>query len=68
MGYVIRFTCPSCSAENVIVSKTPMDHFRETHRASCKRCRKRVTILTPYANNKMDYFQIPAPDKGSSAE
>ncbi|PKL64735.1 MAG: hypothetical protein CVV32_06525 [Methanomicrobiales archaeon HGW-Methanomicrobiales-3] len=46
-GYVIRFTCPVCTAENLIVNKTPRDHFKETRDASCTRCRKRSTILTP---------------------
>jgi len=46
-GYVIRFTCPSCTAENIIVNKTPRDHYKETRDASCTRCRIRSTILTP---------------------
>ncbi len=46
-GYVIRFTCPVCAFENLIVNKTPRDHFKETRDASCTHCRKRSTILTP---------------------
>jgi len=46
-GYVIRFTCPECAFENLIVNKTPRDHFKETRDASCTHCRKRSTILTP---------------------
>ena len=57
-GYVIRFTCPACHSENIIVSKTPRDHFKETHNASCKKCRKRSVILTPYTNNKMEYYPV----------
>jgi transcription elongation factor Elf1 len=46
-GYIIRFTCPLCAAENLIVNKTPRDHYKETRDASCSRCRKRSTVLTP---------------------
>ncbi|HSA38677.1 MAG TPA: hypothetical protein P5013_07305 [Methanoregula sp.] len=46
-GYVIRFTCPTCSSESVIVSKTPRDHFRETRVVSCRHCRTHLTVLTP---------------------
>jgi len=46
-GYVIRFTCPQCAAENLIVNKTPRDHFKETRDASCTHCRTRSTVLTP---------------------
>ena len=53
-GYVIRFTCPGCASENIIICKMPKDYFRNTHDASCKHCGQRLTILTPY-NNKMDY-------------
>jgi transcription elongation factor Elf1 len=45
-GYVIRFTCPVCSTENAIISKSPRDHFRDTRDATCKHCRKRSTVLT----------------------
>jgi transcription elongation factor Elf1 len=51
-GYVIRYTCPMCSAENTIVSKTPKDHYKETHDATCSKCRKRSRVLTPrWASN-----------------
>ncbi len=46
-GYVIRFTCPQCETENLIVNKTPRDHFKETRDSTCKYCRKRSTVLTP---------------------
>ena len=46
-GYVIRFTCPVCTTENLIVNKTPRDHYKETRDASCTKCRRRSTILTP---------------------
>jgi hypothetical protein len=46
-GYVIRFTCPLCAAESTIVNKTPRDHFRNARVASCRHCRKRLTVLTP---------------------
>jgi transcription elongation factor Elf1 len=46
-GYVIRFTCPHCAAENLIVNKTPRDHYKEARDASCTRCRKRSAVLTP---------------------
>ena len=41
-GYVIRFTCPLCNAENSIVNKTPRDHYKLTRDAACSRCRKRM--------------------------
>jgi transcription elongation factor Elf1 len=65
-GYVIRFTCPVCAAENVIITKTPKDHFKESHEASCKQCRKRSTILTPYMNHKMDYYPVSAYGHGTT--
>jgi hypothetical protein len=46
-GYVIRFTCPLCAAENIIINKTPRDHFKESRDATCSRCRKRSTVITP---------------------
>jgi hypothetical protein len=50
-GYVIRFTCPQCAAENTIINKTPRDHFKESRDASCKACRKRFAIVTLNGNN-----------------
>ncbi|MFZ0005293.1 hypothetical protein [Methanoregula sp.] len=47
-GYVIRFTCPSCAAESIIVNKMPQDHFRNTRVVSCRHCKTRLTVLTPY--------------------
>jgi len=51
-GYVIRFTCPVCHAENAIINKTPKEHFRKTRDAACKQCRQRLTVLTPRTNQK----------------
>lgn len=59
-GQGIRFTCPACTTENIIISKMPKDHFRESHDATCKHCRLRSTVLTPYAQNKMDYYPVSA--------
>lgn len=59
-GYVIRFTCPACTTENIIVNKTPRDHFKESRDASCRKCRTRSTILTPYMTHKMDAHTVPA--------
>jgi len=67
-GYVIRFTCPACAAENIIVTRTPKDHFKESHDANCKRCRKRSTIVTPYLNHKMDYYPASVYDQGTSTK
>jgi len=53
-GYVIRFTCPQCAAENLIVSKTPKDHYKESRDASCSRCRKRSRVLTPRENRRLE--------------
>ncbi|OPX65371.1 MULTISPECIES: hypothetical protein [unclassified Methanoregula] len=46
-GYVIRYTCPSCTAESVIVNKSARDHFREARAAVCRHCRTRINVLTP---------------------
>jgi hypothetical protein len=46
-GYVIRYTCPSCATESIIVSKSPRDHFKNARVVSCKNCRKRLNVLTP---------------------
>ncbi|MGB7788128.1 hypothetical protein [Methanoregula sp.] len=56
-GYVIRFTCPICSAENVIVNKTPRDHFKEARDASCTKCRKRSSVVTP--DRQPAYSRVP---------
>jgi len=47
VGHVIRYTCPVCTAESSIVNKTPRDHFKEARVVSCKKCRSRLTVLTP---------------------
>jgi len=46
-GYVIRFTCPQCNADNSIVNKTPRDHYKLSRDAACTRCRKRCVVTTP---------------------
>lgn len=46
-GYVIRYTCPVCIVESIIVSKMPGDHFKSTRDVSCRHCRTRITVLTP---------------------
>jgi len=58
-GYVIRFTCPACTAENIIITKTPRDHYKESRDASCRICRARSTILTPSMTRKMDAYTVP---------
>jgi len=45
-GYVIRFTCPLCHAENSIVNKTPRDHYKLSRDAACTGCRKRIVVKT----------------------
>jgi transcription elongation factor Elf1 len=57
-GYVIRFTCPLCAAENCIVSKTPKDHYKETRDATCTQCRKRSRVLTPRADRRTGYSPV----------
>ncbi len=52
-GYVIRYTCPACALENIIVTKTAKDHFKKAHIASCKQCRKHLTILTPSVHHML---------------
>jgi transcription elongation factor Elf1 len=52
-GYVIRYACPACASENIVITKTAKDHFKETHFASCKKCGERLTILTPSAHHML---------------
>lgn len=47
IGQVIRFTCPTCATDGIIVNKTPRDHFKAARVVSCKHCRSRLTVLTP---------------------
>lgn len=47
-GYVIRFTCPSCSKENSIVYNMPKAFYKESRDATCGKCRKHFTVLTPH--------------------
>jgi transcription elongation factor Elf1 len=54
-GYVIQFTCPACAAKSVIITRTPQDHFKETHVAACKHCKVRSTVLTPSENHPRNY-------------
>jgi|GEM_PF-5353063 len=58
-GYVIRFTCPACMNENIIISKIPRDHFKERRDASCRYCRKRSTVLTPAMIARTDTGTVP---------
>jgi transcription elongation factor Elf1 len=59
-GYVIRFTCPECTRENIIITKTAKDHYKETHFGTCKQCRSRSTILTPFRKSLSESFsRIP---------
>jgi len=46
-GYVIRFTCPSCSKENSIVYNMPKAYYKESREGVCSQCRKHYTVLTP---------------------
>lgn len=46
-GYVIRYTCPECAQESIIISTSARDHFRMSRVASCRHCRTRLNILTP---------------------
>lgn len=59
-GYVIRFTCPACTTENIIINKTPRDHFKESRDANCQKCRKRFAILTPHITHKEGAYTVPA--------
>jgi transcription elongation factor Elf1 len=65
-GYVIRFACPVCHTENIIITRTPKDHFKESRDSTCKQCRNRSTILTPYTNHKMDYYAVPVYGQGTT--
>lgn len=46
-GYVIRYTCPECILESIIVNKSPRDHFKTERTVSCRHCRTRITVVTP---------------------
>lgn len=60
-GNSIRFTCPACARENVIITRTPKDHFKEVHISACKRCRVRSTVLTPSSINNRPTFTVTYP-------
>jgi len=49
-GYVIHFTCPSCSKENSIVYNMPKAYFKESRDGTCAKCKKQYTVLTPGRN------------------
>jgi len=49
-GYVIRYLCPSCRTENIIINRSAMDHFKIARVASCRHCRTRISVLTPNGN------------------
>ncbi|RPI38950.1 MAG: hypothetical protein EHM53_07395 [Methanoregulaceae archaeon] len=57
-GYVIRFTCPLCNAENSIVNKTPRDHYKVARDAACTRCRKRCVVKTPSMRENRGYSPV----------
>jgi transcription elongation factor Elf1 len=46
-GYAIRYTCPTCSDESTIVSRSPRDHYKPARLVSCRHCHARITVLTP---------------------
>ena len=46
-GYVIRFTCPECAAESFIVNTIAHNHFKNFRAATCRKCGKHLTVLTP---------------------
>jgi hypothetical protein len=60
-GNGIHFTCPACAAKNTIITRTPKDHFKESHAAGCKQCKIRVTILTPSATSHKRAYLPPYP-------
>ena len=57
-GYVIRFTCPVCNAENSIINKTPRDHYKLTRDAACTRCKKRYVVITPAMTQNPGYSPV----------
>jgi len=60
-GYVIRFTCPVCHAENSIVNKTPRDHYKVARDATCHHCKKRCVVITPAMTQNPGYSpQLPS--------
>jgi transcription elongation factor Elf1 len=60
-GYVIRFTCPFCNAENSIVNKTPRDHYKLNRDAACTRCRNRSVVKTPAMRENQGYSPVVLP-------
>jgi transcription elongation factor Elf1 len=57
-GYVIRFTCPVCNAENSIVNKTPRDHYKAARDAACHTCKKRCVVTTPAMTQNPGYAPV----------
>ena len=58
-GYVIRFTCPLCNAENSIINKTPRDYYKLTRDAACHHCKKRSVVMTPAMTQNPGYSVVP---------
>ncbi len=56
IGCEIRFTCPGCQTENVIVNRSPKDHYKRSRDATCKQCKARATVLTPIPDYKPESF------------
>ena len=46
-GYAIKFTCPNCAKENAIVYNMHKAFYRKSRDATCGKCRKHFTVLTP---------------------
>ncbi len=57
-GCAIQFSCPACATKNLIITRTPQDHFKETHVAACKQCKVRSTVLTPSANHLRSHYPM----------
>jgi transcription elongation factor Elf1 len=57
-GYVIRFNCPVCNAENSIINKTPRDHYKVTRDAACHHCKKRSVVITPAISQTTGYSPV----------
>jgi len=60
-GYVIRYTCPVCNAENSIVNKTPRDHYNVSRDAACPHCKKQCAVITPAMTQSRGYSPVVLP-------
>jgi len=49
-GYIIRWTCPECYTENIIINRTPGEFFKAARESTCKKCRKRSVVSTTRFN------------------